>query len=87
MEREQGRGGQYDPAECVIAEQQGPVNLYHEAAIRRTVWGRVEDGRNPDSHPLRKGNIRQPEDLYSGIARAWRAEELEHAEVDPGSDH
>ncbi len=50
------RGEQNDPAEFAIEEQQGPVNLAHEAAIRAV----VEDGRNPSTHPLNRGGWKAP---------------------------
>ncbi len=54
MEIEEERGGQYDPAEVAIVEQQGPVELAHEAAIRAV----VENASQPTTHPLRRGRIR-----------------------------
>lgn len=79
---ERKAGGQFDPTALAISELQGPTDLAHEAHIRRLTGPRFKNADFPE----RNGRIRQPEEQYSGIARAWRAEELEHEDILPGVD-
>lgn len=82
-------GGQFDPTELVRDE----LDLTREPRIRVSLSkGRTDivEHNNPD-HPARggdevrpSGSLLEPESSYSGIARAWRAEELEHQDVLPG---
>ncbi len=58
IEEREEIGGQNDPAEFAVGEQQGPVDLAHEAGIRaRSI---SEDGRNPSTHPLNRGGWKAP---------------------------